>query len=445
VQATLPAFKLAIWHGFNLPLVMSIIALGGGLFYYWRRDRVFTLHERYALEISSPVAFERFYGRLAGFSAQYSGLFLLACLVLGTFAWMGAGERSLVGPLPLTPADPLAFLAFGALVVGVAGATLLHRQRLIAVVLLSLAGVVIALAFIKFAAPDLALTQLSVELASIMLFLLALRFLPDPPATESDGSGSLWRMLVPAGVGVAGALLTFALLTRPFETISAFHVAEAKPGGGGTNVVNVILVDFRGFDTLGEIAVLAMAALGAQALLAGLALRPSVGNAANDADRYPIMLRMMMQPMLPLAMAVAVYIFLRGHNLPGGGFIAGLIAAIALLLQFLSAGVAHAQSRLRIDFARVLGVGLVLAVLTGLASMAFGLPFLSSAFTYIDPPILEEFELASALIFDLGIFLVVVASVVLIITELGQLSSREIRPEARDPVATRPARVEAEG
>ncbi len=456
VQATLPAYKLAIWHGFNLPLVMSIVALGGGLFYYWRRDRVFTLHERLALDISSPVAFERFYGRMAGLGArllaaadrqslaQYAGLFLAACLVLGAHAWAGADSRNLVGPLALTPADPLSFLALGTLVVGVLGATLLHQQRLIAVIMLSVAGVVIALAFVKFAAPDLALTQLSVELASIMLFLLALRFLPDSPAAERD-RGSAWHVPVAAAVGVAGALLTFALLTRPFETISAFHVAEAKPGGGGTNVVNVILVDFRGFDTLGEIAVLAMAALGAQALLAGLALRPNVGNARTEADRYPIMLRMMMQPMLPLAMGVATYIFLRGHNLPGGGFIAGLIAAIALLLQFLSAGIDHAQARMRLDFARMLGIGLVIALLTGIGSMAFGLPFLSSAFTYIDPPILEEFELASALLFDLGIFLVVVASVVVIITELGGLSRREVRAHERDPVADRVARAGVEG
>jgi multicomponent K+:H+ antiporter subunit A len=215
------------------------------------------------------------------------------------------------------------------------------------------------------------------------------------------------------------------MLIRPFETISAFHIDQAKPGGGGTNVVNVILVDFRGFDTLGEIAVLAIAALGASALLSGLILQPRVANALTSADRYPIMLRMMMQPMLPLALAVSVYIFLRGHNLPGGGFIAGLVAAVAIVLQYLAAGIDHAQARVRANFTRVLGAGLLISTLTGVASWLFGAPFLTSAYTYISLPPLETFELASALVFDLGIYLVVVATIVLVLTELGMLSRRE--------------------
>ncbi len=438
----LPPIKLAIWHGFNLPLVMSIVALGGGMFWYWRRERLFTLHQRFAIGLSSPVAFERFYAWLTAASRsllravdgdsvrQYCGLFIAFVLILGAWAWRTAADGSIGGPLLRTPVEPGALLVFAVLLVGLAGATLLHRRRLLAVIFLSVVGLVVSLVFVRFGAPDLALTQLSVELATIVLLLLALRFLPQEAAAVSGGGIRLRDAMLAGAAGLGVAVLAFAMLTRPFETISGWHIAMAKPGGGGTNVVNVTLVDFRGFDTLGEIAVLAMAALGLQALLDGLRLTPTVGNAANTADRYPIMLKMMMRPLLPLALVVAGYIFLRGHNMPGGGFIAGLITAMALLLQYMAAGIDEASARIRVNFVKLLGAGLLLATATGAASWAFGMPFLTSAFTYVYPPGLEKVELASAMLFDLGIFLVVVATIVLAITELGNLSRREARADS---------------
>jgi multicomponent K+:H+ antiporter subunit A len=203
-------------------------------------------------------------------------------------------------------------------------------------------------------------------------------------------------------------------------------MANAVPGGGGSNVVNVILVDFRGFDTLGEIAVLAMAGLGVHAILASLRLVPHARREITaEADRHPVMLAMLMRPLLPLAIAVSVYIFLRGHNLPGGGFIAGLVTAVALMLQYLASGIDFATARLRIDYVRVIGFGLAVATLTGLASWLFGRPFLTSTFAYIHAPVVGKFEVASAMAFDLGVYLVVVASVLLILSALGDLSRRE--------------------
>ncbi|WP_448581719.1 monovalent cation/H+ antiporter subunit A [Thermaurantiacus sp.] len=452
----LPEIKLAVWHGFNLPLVMSIVALGGGLFYYWRRDRVFTLHERYALEFSSPVAFERAYNGATALArrllsrldqqslAQYAGLFLGLAVVGGAWAWWsapaGSAGKALAGPLPLTPVDPVSAFAFVVLAIGVIGAVWFVRQRLLAILFMSVAGLVISLAFIRFAAPDLALTQLSVELATIMLLLLALRFLPQTGPAGRSRDVSLLAGTLAVGAGLSAAAVTFAMLTRPFLTISGYHIANAKPLGGGTNVVNVILVDFRGFDTLGEIAVLAMAALGVHALLRGVRLRAFVANAEAEADRYPIMLRMLMQPMLPLALAVAFYIFLRGHNLPGGGFIAGLIAAIAYVLQYMAGGIAFASARVRLDFVVLLGAGLLIATATGIASMFFGFPFLKSAYTYVAAPPLDDIGLASSLVFDAGIFLVVVATVLLVLTELGRIEAPRPGPvRASEPAPARAA------
>jgi multicomponent K+:H+ antiporter subunit A len=437
-----PELNLAIWHGFNLPVFMSIVALGGGIYYFARRDVVFSLADRFGDGISSRVAFERGYNALSEGARAIIGaidhqsvrqnlaLFLGFTLLLGLSAFAGGGY-GLMGPLAMWPVGLAEALAGLALVLGVGGVLRLHRQRIVALVFLSIVGLIVSLVFVRLAAPDLVLTQLSVEVVSIILLVLALRYLPPLAADESGAMAArasarrLPDAVLSVAAGAGAAALAFAMMTRPFETISGWHIAQSKPGGGGTNVVNVILVDFRGFDTLGEIAVLAMAALGIQAMLADLKLPPAVADADNAADRYPLMLRMMMRPLLPLLLAVAVYIFLRGHNMPGGGFVAGLIVAVALLLQYLGSGLEFANARLRVDLVRTLGVGLGISVLTGLVPWAFGKPFLTSAHGHFAVPLLGDIELASAMAFDAGIMIVVLASLVLALVEFGTLSDRE--------------------
>jgi multicomponent K+:H+ antiporter subunit A len=436
LQHDLPPFKLAIWHGFNLPLVMSLIALGGGILWYVRRERLFQLHERFAFGWSSPVAFERAYAGLTALSRgalqhldrqtlrQSLLLYLGFTLVLAAWAW-GPGVRTIQGPLASTPPDLIMLAGFAVLLAGLAGVVGLHRQRLTAILFLSVVGLLLSLAFIRLAAPDLALTQLSVEVASIMLLLMALRFLPQEQPAEEPRSRTSRDAAFAGLIGLGISVLCYAMLTRPFETISVYHIAKAKALGGGTNVVNVTLVDYRGFDTLGEIAVLAMAALGLQALLSGLSVTPQTRSAMTSADRYPVMLRMLMQPMLPLALTVAVYIFLRGHNLPGGGFIAGLILAIAIVLQFVSAGADQAGQKLRLPFVGLLAAGLLIATATGAGSWLFGMPFLTTSYTYVTLPLVGTFELATAMLFDFGILLVVLGTLLIALTGLGQIGSRK--------------------
>ncbi|MGV8442564.1 hydrogen gas-evolving membrane-bound hydrogenase subunit E, partial [Pseudomonas aeruginosa] len=130
---------------------------------------------------------------------------------------------------------------------------LFHRMRLVALLILSVAGLLVALAFARFSAPDLALTQLSVEVVTMVLLMLALYFLPSRTPAESSSLRGLRDVALAGGVGMLVALLAYAGLTRPYESIAGFFVENSVSGGGGYNVVNVILVDFRGFDTLGEI------------------------------------------------------------------------------------------------------------------------------------------------------------------------------------------------
>jgi len=305
----------------------------------------------------------------------------------------------------------------------------LHRQRLVALITIGAVGLVVSLAFVKFSAPDLALTQLSVEVVTLVLLLLALYFLPQHTVRERD-RGRIWRdgaIALAAGGGTA--LLAWAVLTRPYDTIAGYFIDNSVPGGGGANVVNVILVDFRGYDTLGEITVLALAGLGIYALLENLRLdapdRDAAGRVWNR-DPYPVIMATLTQLLLPLALLVAVFILLRGHNPPGGGFIAGLVTAVALM--------AVSRPRRRGERERCPAPpsgdrgGLALGTLTGLASWAFEHPFPSP------PPFghrrgrWSRFELASAMAFDLGVFLVVVGATLMILTNLGGLHHAPPKP-----------------
>jgi len=433
----MPPVELAIWHGLNIPLAMSAVAFALGLTHYLRRHHLFSLHERFAPKLSSPVAFERAYRGATsaartlvsvldrGETRGYVLLFVLFASAFATWAWSGAGVTAIDGSLPDIPPDAAGIAAAAALAIATIGATILHRCRFVALMFASVVGLVVVLAFVRFGAPDLALTQLSVEVVTIVLLLLMLRFVPAEAPGEERGRRR-WRDATVAAVAGGGvATLVYAMLSRPFETISGFHADNAVSGGGGTNIVNVILVDFRGFDTLGEIAVLAMAAFGVHALLGGLRLEPFAKRSLDTADRHPIMLEMLMRPLLPLALAVSVFILLRGHNLPGGGFIAGLVAAVAVMLQYLAGGIDFATARIRIDYVRMIAIGLTIAVATGAGSWVFGRPFMTSAFGYLEPPLIGKFEVASAMAFDLGVFVVVLSGVLLVLSELGGLSRRE--------------------
>ena len=229
-------------------------------------------------------------------------------------------------------------------------------------------------------------------------------------------------------------------MTRDFTTISDYHLAQSKPGGGGTNVVNVILVDFRGFDTFGEIIVLCIAALAIFALLdtalKGAAARrlDAMRQRLESADAHPLVLVVATRVLLPLAIAVGVYIFLRGHNQPGGGFIAGLVVAIAVIMQYMASGYAWAAERARFDAHDFLGAGVLVAGLTGIGSFLFGRPFLTSSFGYFHLPLVGEVELATAILFDIGVFLTVVGTVLLSLSQIARVERRaERRPVPEGP------------
>ncbi|WNF48351.1 monovalent cation/H+ antiporter subunit A [Pseudomonas sp. SG20056] len=436
-----PSYSLAIWHGFNLPLLMSFIALFGGILVYVFRQPLFRWYAGLP-SVDAKLLFEQAVQVLVKLCAvftqwlenaslqRYLALLLAAALLVVTQGLSSLPQIS--GPLAMTEIDGITALGLGIMALSALVTVVFHRQRLVSLLMLSVVGLMVALAFARYSAPDLALTQLSVEVVTIILLMLALFFLPAHTRIESSSLRGLRDFTLAVGSGVMVAMLVFAVLTRPYDSISAFFLENSVPGGGGTNVVNVILVDFRGFDTMGEVTVLAIAAVGIFALLDGLRLfQPKVDAQGRSwaRDRHPLILATLSRVLLPMALLVSVFIFLRGHNLPGGGFIAGLVTAVALILQYVASGVQWTQSRLPLNYQGMAGLGVMIAGLTGLGSWLFDRPFLTSAFGHFHIPLIGEIELATALLFDLGVYLTVVGATLLILANLGKLTQEKAAQE----------------
>lgn len=431
LQGAVPEYSLAIWHGLTFPLLMSAVALGIGVLVYFNRQGLIANYERHQ-HINAKHYYLKTIKRFLKLATFISHAFdkgslqnatawvIFTALALSSFGFMHY-SGPLFGDREFLNADAVSIIITGLLILSAALTVFWRKNRLQSLIALGVVGLVSALAFVKFSAPDLALTQLSVEIVTIVLLLLALFFLP-ASAPRETGKLRLWRDAILAITsGSAATLFTLMVLSRDFDSISPFFIANSVSAGGGTNVVNVILVDFRGFDTLGEIVVLALAGLGIYALLHNAKLTP-VQKFKTSTDIHPPILQTFSRLVLPLMLLVAIFIFLRGHNLPGGGFIAGLIASVAIILMYLANGITWMDQRLKINMQKVIGVGLLCATATGLTAIIFDYPFLTSAFSHIHWPVIGEFEIASAIAFDLGVFLVVVGASVLSLVQLGQLN-----------------------
>jgi multicomponent K+:H+ antiporter subunit A len=463
----LPEYNLSIWHGFNLPFMMSIAALGGGLALYLLLKRYFGLAERERVPVLHRLNGAQAYetcmlalARGANWLLRWTGTQRLQLQLLLLMATMVAVPLLVVAPLPVLPLlrftdlDPLfaVLWSIGALcALGAAWQAKYHR--LVALLLVGGTGVVTSLTFLWMSAPDLALTQLMVETVTTVLILLGLRWLPlrrRPAGLAGRVPFPSWlrrgrdgAIAVAGGLGLAAA--TYALLgTTAPATISDFYITHALREGGGANVVNVLLVDFRGFDTMGEITVLAIVALTVYALLRRFRPAPESvaipSQQANDVDPavaqtplqqatsgYLMLPAVYMRFLLPFMCIIAVYFFMRGHNLPGGGFVAGLIFATAVIVQYMVGGTDWVEAHLGLRPHRWIAVGLITACTTGLGAWLFGYPFLTSHTAHLNLPLLGAIHVPSAFVFDLGVFMVVVGTTMLILVALAHQSLRSHR------------------
>lgn len=443
LMTELPYYSLSIWHGFNLPLLMSAIAIGGGLLIYAYRNHLFRFQAQFK-ESDAKYIFEDNIQKLVNYATKiheyfsngslqrYIGVMLLFTIIITAVPLLNlhtAGTRfpdQAIGGVEITAAILLCLSAIATVIY--------HRKRMIALITLSVVGLIVSIAFARFSAPDLALTQVAVEVVTVILLMLALYFLPQKTPSESSPSRVVRDVGIAAAIGGLVATINYAFITQPLDSISSFFLENSKTGGGGTNAVNVILVDFRGMDTLGEILVLGIAALGIFKLLARVRLSMPTANYRGlkwSLDIHPPILTMISQSLLPLALLVSFYIFLRGHNMPGGGFIAGLITSVAIIQQYIAHGVDWVKPRIKVDYQTLIALGVLIATLTGIGSWFFDRPFMTTWFDYFDIPFIGEIELASALVFDLGVYLTVVGATLLILANLGKLTSVH-RPTAED-------------
>ncbi|MDR1076502.1 MAG: monovalent cation/H+ antiporter subunit A [Xanthomonadaceae bacterium] len=427
--AAAPQYSLSIWHGFNWPLAMSMASLAGGVALYSGLRKLIDLHAiarnslgrriyRFNMDSLFSLAW-KLTRLLATGSLRRTLLWLVLTAIAATAApFIGKGFpwHELHRPQPM----PLVGWTIWLVMIASTLMTLkLYRQRLLALIVMSGAGLMVSLTFVYLSAPDLALTQLLVEMVSLPLLLLGLNYLPQRSPPERSPSRR-WRDVAIAGVaGLGIALLAYVAMTGQTDTFAGELLARALPEGHGRNVVNVILVDFRGFDTMGEITVFGIAALIVHALLRRARMAPEKAMSGP-----PIQLPVpadLAQIMFPLTVTVSVFLFLRGHNAPGGGFIAGLVLAMPLLVQYVIQGAASVEARFGFDYVRCIGLGLLIASLTGLMPMLFGLPFLSSGYADLELPLVGKISLTSAMGLDTGVYLVVFGGAMLILSMMGTI------------------------
>ncbi|MFD2740279.1 monovalent cation/H+ antiporter subunit A [Sulfitobacter aestuarii] len=449
----MPDAHLKIWHGVTPALMMSGIAVFGGallLAAYAPLARGWLAAPRPEAKVifegiveACARAAEAVAARLHdGSFTRYASIMVLTVILVGAYAGLTGGFG--LPSREMLPITPLAVIAWLMLVCAAVFLVAVQRNRLAVLILMGIIGLMVSVGFNYFSAPDLALTQISVEVVTIILLLLALNFLPNRSPVESGAAKRIRDGAIAITGGVAAAALIYVILMSdfPMTSISEYHLANSYKGGGGTNVVNVILVDFRGFDTFGEIIVLGIAALVIYALTETLLSGPVRARLLNRGyeeeragDAHPLMMVVLTRVMMPVVLMVGVYIFLRGHNEPGGGFIAGLIVAIAVVMQYMASGFAWAEKRQRYPYHGIIGAGVLVAGLTGIGAWFAGQPFLSSAFGYFRIPPMEKFELATAMGFDLGVFLAVVGAVMLSLesfSRLGRRAGTEVSDYAMD-------------
>ncbi len=437
LDPTVETVHLALWHGLNVPLLLSVVALAGGVALYLARRAVepvlaaghFALASSAGLYgwflrgtntladrvtgISQPGSLPVYVGVIAFTAAAVPG----ALLVSG--AWWGGWPELVATPVHV----PLV-----ALIIGAALAAALVRRRFTAALFLGVTGYAMAGLFVAQGAPDLALTQVAIETLTTVLFVLVLRRLPDRFEERTPVGRRLLRLGVAGSVGLTIFLLALSTGAEDPPTPAADTMVEqALPEGHGRNVVNVILVDFRGFDTLGEITVLTAGAIGTVAL-ARAGRRPGgtpagvpPTGAAPPAVRLSrlVTLDVSTRVVFTAVMVGSLYLLFAGHNQPGGGFAGGIVAGAAVALRYVNGGIDEVRRLSRSQPWTVLGSGVLIATLTALVPLILGGSVLETAAWEASVPLLGTVKLTSALAFDIGVYLVVVGLALMVFESFG--------------------------
>ncbi|MCC3317651.1 Na+/H+ antiporter subunit A [Nocardia africana] len=437
---------LALWHGWGTPLTLTLIAIACGLVLFEIRDRIGeSVNPRLgnADRVYDAVLrrMDQLSLRMTGATQRGSlplnqGLILITVVALPlVLLFIGARSRISVrawdSSLQLVIAVVMAAMALGATIM---------RNRLASVLLVGVTGYGCGVIFALHGAPDLALTQFLVETLTLVIFVLVLRKFSAEIEPSRTAALKVRRAVLSAAVGAAVVIVAaFATAARSTEPIWHRIPPAAYSFGGGKNAVNVLLVDIRAWDTLGEISVLVVAATGVASLMfrsRRFGTLPRVSDAPGytpDPDRAywlrasplvaprhrSMVMAMTTRMLFPTIMVLSAYFFFAGHNAPGGGFAGGLTAGLALVLRYLAGGRYELAEALPVDAGHVLGAGLVLSAGTATGSLLLGAPPLSSAIVEVTLPVLGHVKFVTAMLFDLGVYLIVVGLVLDVLRSLG--------------------------
>ena len=445
--------KIYHWHGLDAAaLWMSLAAIGGGLVILGAFPRLRAMWDA-APRPEAKAIFDAVFGGLSALARAITeglhnrslgrGLMATTLAILGLGLWAFLSGPHAPGTRETLPLEGAPLTGWALLVLAAIATAFRHHDRVLSLLLTGIVGLMLSAGFAWLSAPDLALTQITVEVVTILLMLLALNFLPAETPRESSPARRTRDGVIAAATGLGAGLLAWALMTREaaFPAISHFHWEQSKPGAGGTNAVNTIIVDFRGYDTYGEIIVLGIAALVIFALAAtvlhsktAIHRLEELRMKSNAGDPHPLMLVAGTRFLMPLALMVGVFIFLRGHNLPGGGFVAGLVVGIALLMQYMASGFVWSERRLRLPHQTLIALGVMVATLTGAGAWLMGWPFLTSGYEYVHLWPLDKFEITTAAFFDLGVFLCVLGAIMLALSTLSRFGQHTADREPLSPV-----------
>jgi len=445
LDAKSEVYELILWPGFKTAFVLSIVAVLGGVALFLVRRPIEAAQTAVGRRNDAADLFQgglrgvlrgaaRFVGVIQpGSLPVYLSVILLAVITLPLVTILGDVRL----PADRVVAEsPLQLLVVGATMVA-AGLLALSERRFAAVLLLGSVGLGSAALFVIQGAPDLALTQLLVETVSVAIYVFVLRHLPARFKAPPVSGANALRAVIAGAVGVTVFLIAVtAVADREAEPVDTQLTALSYPEADGANIVNVTLVDFRGFDTVGEALVLVVAGLGVVSLVrsSGPVLtqarpgwrrrEPVAGAPAARGSFAPlvlgrpsVVLDTTLNAVFHTIVLFSLYLHFAGHNQPGGGFIAGLVAGVGLVLRVIT-GRETLRSRLPISPERMLGVGVLLVTGTALVSMILGNALLEHHTWEFDLPLLGTAKTTSALVFDTGIYLVVVGVVATLIEVL---------------------------
>jgi multicomponent Na+:H+ antiporter subunit A len=455
-------YHLALWHGVNLPLLLSVLVLAAGTAAFSARTRLRRARVGYLPLGNADRIYDSVIRGADVFAVRLTALtqrgsipatqaVILSTLVLLPVAMLVLGARD--RPELKLWDSPLQAVV-GLIILAAAISATVLRNRLAAVLLVGVTGYGCGAIFVFHGAPDLALTQFLVETLTLVIFVLVLRTLPAEADQSNINRHRLPRVALSLAVGATvTALAAFAMAARTTRPIADLLPDAAYYRGQGANTVNVLLVDIRAWDTMGEISVLLVAATGVASMVfrnrrfgsaprvadAGqpdplnpmasipvLPTSPAVGDITwlrgselRDPRYRSLVLEVATRIIFPLIMVLSFYFFFAGHNTPGGGFAGGLTAGLALVLRYLAGGRYELGEALPLDAGKVLGAGLILSAGTAVTSLFLGAPVLSSAVFEFDVPVLGHIKFVTALFFDLGVYLIVVGLVLDVLRSLG--------------------------